>query len=189
MATAEIVLETATELYISHGSKVTAAMIADQIGCSRALVRKKYPTRTELMLACLEYQRSKVAPLWADVTEDSSPEHVLLLCISTYQSHPEWYQLLGRLVLDTDEEELQTWIDDRPIWDPIKVVITRLAFDSDEGDWTPESLLIATNLLCVGLSLYGPVFSRWYGLDPAKQHKVEGHVLGQLMKMVRGLKA
>jgi len=189
MPTTDILLEVASSLYIKQGARVTASQIAQAVGCSRALVLKKYPTKQALMLGALEYQRAKVHPLWEDVDEDSTPEHILLLCITTYQSYPEWYQLLGRLVLDVDQDELQAWINERPIFGPIKKVITRLAYDAPEGDWTPESLMMATNLLCVGLSLYGPVFSRWYGIDETNQHRIEGHVLTQMQKIVRSLKA
>ena len=188
MPTTDILLEVATSLYIKQGSRVTTSEIAKAVGCSRSLVLKSYPTRQSLMLGALDYQRSKVAPLWQDVGEDSTPEHLLLLCLTTYQTYPEWYKLLGRLVLDVDQEELQEWINDRPIFEPIKKVVARLAFDSAEGDWTPESLLIAANLLCVGLSLYGPIFAQWYGMDETNQHRIEGHVLAQLSKLVRSLK-
>lgn len=189
MPTTNILLEVATSLYIQQGARVSAAQIAEAVGCSRSLVLKKYPTKQALMLGALEYQRAKVQPLWQDVDAKSSPEHVLLLCITTYQTYPEWYQLLGRLVLDVDQDELQEWINKRPIFEPIKKVITRLAYDAPDAGWSAESLLLTTNLLCIGLSLYGPVFSKWYGIDQTNQHRIEGHVLAQMQRIVRSLQS
>ena len=179
------VLSKASEMLIRHGpARVSVRDVAEAVGLSRASIQKRWPTRAEFLLAVLQHERKLVSAIWEGVDESSTPEDLMVRMLSTYQSNPRWYKLLGRMALEEEDGQVKDWVKSRIVFPSIRASLSKLATGEGSGGWTPEALTVTCNLLAVALPIYGPIFMEWYGFEEKSQHQVEGEVLRQMANMI-----
>ena len=142
---------------------------------------KYFGSRSNFIIAVLEFERMKIEDMWSDVDGDTSVEDLCLRLLTAFQVNPRYFKLVTRMTLDDSDEQIQSWLRERFIYGRIQKVVSRLQeATKDERQfkhWSPEAFGVFAMVCSFALPVLGPKIMEWYGVPADRQGHVEQEVL------------
>ena len=177
------ILQVASDLFNELAPANTSLRkIADKAGVSKALLLKEWTSRSNLIIATLDYERLKIANIWSDVGPDSSIEALCFKILSTYKTNPRYFSLITQVSIDCPDPEIQQWLKERVVYGQLQGVLDKLNAlpghqHSSLQQWSPEALSLFASICTFALPVLSPKILNWYGVPEENQAEVEAETL------------